>query len=223
MDLGIWKPLNEVCKNWKAESVAAGKNGEGAVEVTVRGSNAEADGGYVIHLDAAGTIKVSYRFSSKVKENPRQWGMVFFAPKTFATLAWQRAAQWSFYPKDHIGRAKGSAIARLALSNQPYAIQPPRQSWPLDATLLGGNDFTSTKVAIQAASLAGHSHRLWVKSDGHQSVRAFLAGDDAGLLVTGFHTGGGDGFFAGHFAAERRPLQPGTELADTIQLQLSAN
>jgi len=221
VDLGVWKPLNDVCKNWKTESVEARKSGEGTVEIAVKGSSAEADGGYVIHLDAAGGIKVNYRFSANVKANPRQWGMVFFAPKSFGTLAWQRAAQWSFYPADHLGRATGSAIAHLATGNQPYATHPPKLTWPQDATVLGGNDFSSTKVAIHAASLAGRSGRLRVISDGHQSVRAFLAGDHAGLLVTGFHTGGGDGFFATHLAAERRPLKPGAPLADTIQLQLS--
>jgi hypothetical protein len=62
-----------------------------------------------------------------------------------------------------------------------------------------------------------------VLSDGHQSIRAFLqAGDQTGLLVTGFHSGGGEGFFDTHFAAERRPLKPGAKLSDTIQLRLTS-
>ena len=72
-----------------------------------------------------------------------------------------------------------------------------------------------------AGWLADHSARLNVLSDGHQSVRAFVADGRAGLLVTGFHTGGGDGFFATHLAAERKPLEPGSRLVDTIRLQLT--
>ena len=223
VDLGLWKPLNNVCENWKVESVKAMEAADGAVEVAVNGSSKEAGGGYVIRLDAAGDIKVSYDFSSNVKENPRQWGMVFFAPKQFATLHWSRQAQWSFYPAGHIGRAVGTAVARVADGAQPYAPRKPDQAWPLDATELGGNDFSGTKVAIREAFLAGQSSKLRVLSDGHQSVRAFMDGGQAGLLVAGFHSGGGDGFFSAHFAAERRPLNPGTRLSDVIQLRLEGD
>ncbi len=223
VDLGIWKPLNQVGENWQAQSVRAGENADGSADISVKGSCEEAAGGYVIHVDAAGDIKVHYDFSSKVSEDPRQWGMVFFTPKKFGTLDWSRKAQWTFYPPGHIGRAIGTAKARLATTDQPYATRPPDHPWSLDATSLGGNDFSSTKVAIHEASLADHSRRLRVFSDGHQSVRAFAADDLTGLLVTGFHTGGGDGFFGGHFAAERRPIDPGTRLSDTVQLRLTEN
>ena len=223
VDLVVWKPLNHVCENWQAKSVAAATNVDGSVDVFVKGSSKEADGNYVIRLDAAGGIKVTYDFSSNTKENPRQWGLVFLAPNTLDTLHWKRAAQWSFYPAGHIGRAVGTATARIATGNQPYAVQQPDHPWPLDATELGGNDFSSTKVGIQEATLASRSSRLGVISDGHQSVRAFREGDHTGLLVTGFHSGGGDGFFGTHFAAERKPLKPGTRLADSIQLRLMDN
>ena len=221
VDLGIWKPLNNVCENWKAGSVTARQSTDGGVVVTVNGSSTEADGGYQIHLDAAGGIKVSYDFAYNISENPRQWGMVFFAPKDFETFRWNRKAQWSFYPAEDIGRPIGTAIARIASNDAPYATHPPGHPWSQDATELGGNDFSSTKVAIHEASLAAGSVALQVVSDGHQSIRAFIADGQAGLLVTGFHTGGGDGFFGAHFAAERRPLKPGSRLADMIQLRLS--
>jgi len=221
VDLGVWKPLNNVCTNWKTKSVDAKAIADGGVEVTVNGTSKEADGGYVIKLDAAGQVNISYNFSFNLKENPRQWGMVLFAPKNFETLNWKRQAQWSFYPAEHIGRAEGTATARIAVDNKPYATHQPANEWSLDATALGGNDFSSTKVGIREASLASRSDRLNVISDGHQSVRAFMDGEQAGLLVTGFHTGGGDGFFGTHFAAERKPLKPGSKLADTIQLQVS--
>ncbi len=221
VDLGLWKSLNNLCENWKAETVEAKTTSDGGVEIVVKGSSKEADGRYVIDLDAAGGIKVSYNYASNLNENPRQWGMVFFTPETFCTLAWQRAAQWSVYPADHIGRAAGTATARVATRIQPYATQPPGQSWPMDATVLGGNDFSSTKVGIHETTLANRSSQLRVLSNGHQSVRAFREGGHTGLLVTGFHTGGGDGFFSTHLTTERKPLKPGTPLVDTIQLRIT--
>ena len=222
VDLGRWKPLNQTCQNWHATSVAASVGAADTVEIAVQGSSEEADGGYVIQLDAAGGVRVHYDFAAKIEENPRQWGMVIYTPSAFATLEWKRKAQWSFYPADHIGRAVGTATAHLATGNPPYAAQHPEHVWSQDATELGGNDFSSTKVGIREASLANRDGKLGVLSDGHQSIRAFRAGNQAGLLITGFHSGGGDGFFDTHFAAERQPLKPGAKLSDTLQLRLTA-
>ncbi len=222
VDLGVWKPLNNVCENWQADSVQAHPMADGAVEIVVKGSCTDADGGYTLHLDAGGKVQLHYAFKSRVSENPRQWGMVFFTPKNFDTLAWNRQAQWTAYPANHIGRPAGTAHAHVAAVSQPYATQKPKSEWSLDATILGGNDFTSTKRGILQAALGSSHESLAIVSDGHQSIRAFVAGEQAGLLVAGFHTGGGDGFFGTHFATERRPLQIGTPLADTINLQLSA-
>ena len=223
VDLGVWKPLNNVCDNWQAKSVTAAEAHDGKGTVTVAGANQAADGGYVIHLDAAGAVQVSYNFVSKLKENPRQWGVVLFAPQPFRTLDWQRHSQWSFYPAENIGRPVGSAKARPETIHRPYAMQSPDHAWSQDATELGGNDFSSTKVAIREASLVSQASQLKVTSDGHQSVRAFLAGERTGLLITGFHSGGGDSFFNTHLAKERQLLNPGSKLSDTIQVQLKNN
>ena len=221
VDLGLWKPLNNVVEDWHAESVVATNAPDGAVVITVQGTNALAAGGYAIRLKPAGGLEVSYAFTAHTKINPRQWGMVFFTPENFSALTWDRNAQWSYYPPGHIGRPSGTALARVAVTNRPYASQPPAKPWYEDATTLGGNDFTSTKVGINSARLSGGGPVLSVISDGHQSVRAFRDGQRTGLLVTGFHTGGGDGFFGAHLAAERRPIKPGSRLADTVRLNLS--
>ena len=222
VDLGVWKPLNNVCEHWQAESVQARPVADGSVEIVVKGSCADATGGYTLGLDTTGNIQLHYDFKSRVAENPRQWGMVFFTPKNFDTLVWNRQAQWTVYPANHIGRPAGTAHAYVATVSQPYATQKPKSEWSLDATILGGNDFTSTKRGILQAALGSSHESLAIVADGQQSVRAFVAGKQSGLLVAGFHTGGGDGFFGTHFATERRPLKVGTPLVDTIDLQLSA-
>lgn len=223
VDLGVWKPLNNVCENWQAELVTARETGDGEIEVAVKGSCKEAIGDYVIRLDASGGVQIRYDFESRIKENPRQWGMVFFAPDEFETLAWNRTAQWTVYPANHIGRPVGTAMAHVAASKKPYATQLPEQVWSLDATELGGNDFSSTKSGIRSASLVAGAKKISVASDGHQSIRAFVDAGRTGLLVAGFHTGGGDDFFAPHLAAERKPLNPGSRLADTIQVRLTTD
>ena len=221
VDLGVWKPLNAVCENWRATAVQALATPAGTVEVAVQGDNAAAAGNYVLTLDAAGNLTVRYELVARTRINPRQWGMVFFVPENFSTLRWQRQAQWSFYPADHIGRASGIARVQRARSDAPYAVRRPDGVWSADATALGGNDFSSTKVGIVSASLASRAAKLCVVSDGHQAVRAFAGGGQNGWLVTGFHTGGGDGFFSTHLAAERKPLAVGAVLSDTIQLRLA--
>jgi hypothetical protein len=148
--------------------------------------------------------------------------MVFFAPKTFHTLDWQRRAQWTVYPDDHIGRPAGTAAAQVALAAKPYPSRQPDCAWSQDGTELGGNDFSSTKRSVLNASLASAAAMISVVSDGQQSVRAFVEDGRTGLLVAGFDTGGGDGFFASHFAAERRPLSVGAQISDAIHLQLSS-
>ncbi len=221
VDLGVWKPLNNTCENWKATTVTATANADGSIAIAVQGTSTEANGDYTIQLDTAGGVQVNYDFTSNEKVNPRQWGMVFFAAKDFQTLHWNRHAQWSVYPADAIGRPIGTAIARIATDDKPYATTSPGHAWSQDATALGGNDFCSTKVAIHEASLIDGARQLRVTSDGRQAIRAFIADGQTGLLVTGFHTGGGDGFFGTHLAAERKPLKVGSKMSDLIQLRLT--
>ena len=89
--------------------------------------------------------------------------------------------------------------------------------------MLGGNDFASTKAFIRQATLEDKDgYGIRVVSNGRQSVRAFVDGDRVGLLVAGFHTGGGDSFFSPHFGKERRPIKKGDHLKDEVILELVA-
>jgi len=221
VDLGIWEPLNNVWTDWQADTVEAKTVEDGAVEIGVKGSCREAVGDYVLRLEPSGAVQLDYDFKSRIQVNPRQWGMVFFAPASFDELRWKRRAQWAVYPTDHIGRPQGTATARRAAGLEPYATVRPVRAWSQDATRLGGNDFSSTKYSVLEATLASTTAAIRLESDGHQSVRAFLDEQRTGLLVAGFHTGGGDGFFAVHFAGERRPLGAGDRMQDRIRLQLS--
>ncbi len=39
-------------------------------------------------------------------------------------------------------------------------------------------------------------------------------------LVAGFNTGGADGFFSGHLASERKPLEVGASIEDKVRIEL---
>ena len=195
VDLGVWKPLNNL----------AGTNVSGSVTL----------------LPSGNVLRIKYDFISKIAVNPRQWGLVLHLIRTCDTLMWRRAAQWSLYPPGHIGRPEGIAHAQAAMDVPPYPAREPGHPWPADPTVLGGNDFASTKAFVHEASLKDRDgYGLRVVSDGHQAVRAFVDGDRIGLLVTGFHTGGGDTFFNPHFAQERQPIRAGTHLSDEVRVEL---
>ena len=81
--------------------------------------------------------------------------------------------------------------------------------------------FPALKGQFWKLLLASATGEIFIASDGHQSVRAFVQAGRTGLLVAGFDTGGGDDFFASHFESERRPLHVGTPISDAISFQLS--
>ena len=195
VDLGIWKPLNTLATNNEVT---------GSISLKPNGS----------------LLNIAYDFTANVTVNPRQWGLVLYLPRRYDTLAWQRDAQWSFYPSDHIGRPAGTAHANARAQLPPYARQVPSCPWSADPTDLGGNDFTSTKAFIREATLHDHDgYGVRVISDGHQCVRAFVDGERVGLLVTGFHCAG-DSFESSFI--EHKPIKKGDHLKDKLVLELIA-
>ncbi len=93
--------------------------------------------------------------------------------------------------------------------------------WALDTMDLGSNDFRSTKFHVRRVSLCdGDGRGLEIKSDGSASARAWVDGSTIHLLIAGYHTGGSDGFYAGQFASERRPLAAGAMIQGGFILNL---
>lgn len=206
------EPFNDICKDWRAESVSAVKGADG-VTVTVKGTYAEALGWYALKIDRSGRAELSYEFKVRTKTNPRQYGLVIYLPRPFDTLSWSRRAQWTVYPESHIGRPAGTARA-LSPGHAAVFREPPAWDWKDDENALGSNDFRSTKANVLWAVLSSpDGNGLMLSSDGRQAARAFLDGDRIGWLVADFSTGGGDIFFAPHHSMDDRPLEAG----DTIK------
>jgi beta-galactosidase len=211
-------PLNAPCTKWRATGVTALLNGDSSASIAVEGEYEEASGSYTMIISARGEMKLSYKFTSAGEVNPRQWGMVFSLPRDVDRLRWQRQAQWTVYPSDHIGRPRGEARPN-ALSSTP-GVEPHRP-WSLDPSPLGDNDFRSTKSAILNASLrSAGGAGVRVVSRGRQAVRSWVDGEHIKWLVAGFNTGGGEGFFDMHYSAERRPIPKGSSIGDTVVLVL---
>lgn len=221
-DLTRFGAYNPLCRDWQAKSVAATRQPDGSVQVRVEGKYTEAAGGYTLRLNARGTLELAYDFAARTAVNPRQAGMVWWLGRAFDTLQWERRAEWSAYPADHIGRPVGEAKANPNGNQRVvHLTAAPAHEWSADATALGTADFRSSKARVFWASLRDPRGRgVMLLSDGSQTARAFVDGDRIGWLIACINAGGGEGFFATHHAADRHPLKPGSHVTDTIRLQV---
>jgi len=212
------KPLNDVCKDWTAESVVAAKSADGSATVTARGAFAEADGWYAVRIDAAGRTQFSYEFKVKNKINPRQYGLVVYLPRSYDTMSWSRQGQWTAYPENHIGRPLGTARA-LTPGHETIFRKPPTWDWKDDQNKLGSSDFRSTKANVLWVVVSRpEGEGVIFRSDGRHASRTFLDGDRVGWLIADFSTGGGDIFFAPHHQLDDRPLEAGDVIKDSFAL-----
>lgn len=213
--------FNDVCKNWKAASVEAEKKGESVV-VTVKGSYDEMEGSYTLTINANGELKADYNFTSKQNVNPRQWGLVFEAPKAFNRNYWRREGIWSNYPADHISRPSGEAM--LFYADAPKNANPriaPACSWSHDANELGSSDFRSTRRNIWYAGLkTAKDQNITVRSNGKQHWRSWLEGDRCiRFLVADFVTAGDEMFLGSYYGPYRKPIKKGDNISGSIQLR----
>ena len=213
-------PFTPCCTGWQLGSVNVHR--AGGDTVVVAGSYREAAGAYTLRFAGDGRVTVAYDFSATKAVKPRQWGAVLTVPAAFDTLNWVRDAQWTVYPADDIGRPIGTAKAN---PQQRAGVEQPRlpmtAPWSLDTMDLGSNDFRSTKYHVRQVSLTSRSGGgLGIESDGTASTRAWVDGTVIRLLVAGFHTGGADGYYAGAFAPERRPLPAGGRLRGSFVMRL---
>jgi hypothetical protein len=132
-------------------------------------------------------------------------------------LEWDRRAEFSFYPPDHIGRPHGQA--------KPVAIHattlPPTWAWSADNSPLGTSDFRSTKRHIHWATLRypDSGAGLLVQSDGLQNVRATLQGERIECVVTDWYGGtNGPGEWTESYGSGKL-IQNGQVLKSTVKFR----
>ncbi len=138
-------------RTWHLDALSVRPEGAN-VRVLVRGRYEHLAGSYEWRIAPTGQIRVvsTFRYTGE-KLLARELGLALAVPKTRDLLRWQRAAEWSVYPPDHIGRPTGWTHA-LA----PHADRrPPTWSWADDNAPMGSNDFRSTKRHLQWATITG--------------------------------------------------------------------
>ncbi len=169
--------------------------------------------------------------------NAREVGLALTLPVDFTRLKWDRNAEWSVYPADHVGRPVGFAWAfpqrRPADRGEPLPPQFPSAAgapipwaptwpWALDPSPMGCNDFRSTKRSIRRAALIGDSGaEAEVLSDGSQHVRASVESDRVRLHVLDYSGGTAAGWWEWiHNYGTGRKLRSGDRLESAVTIRL---
>jgi hypothetical protein len=215
------EPLNTTCSGGQGKLSGSGKE-NGRIWIKSEMDYREAAMQLTWFFDTLGQVRMEYELQSKIEVNPRQIGLVFALPRDYERFSWDRQAQWTVYPEDHIGRPAGTVVPFPDGQGTGFRFgYRPSWSWSRDLSPLGSNDFRSTREKIKNASLTDKSgHGLFVSSDSRDAVRCWIDGDHVRMLVAGFFTGGGDMFFASHHQKERYPLKPGDKSSGAIDLRM---
>lgn len=212
---------NDLCSDWQATRIEARQKGNNVV-ILVEGNYKEFSGAYELTINANGELSVNYRFDALQDINPRQWGMVFDAPKNYANTFWRRKGLWSVYPSDHISRPVGNAP--LFYTGLPEQINPrlqPYWTWNMDYNELGSNDFRATRRNIWYAGLTDQAgSKITVRSNGGQHWRSWLDKDKIRFLIADFVTAGNEMFLESYYAPYRKPIKKGDKIEGAITLRV---
>jgi beta-galactosidase len=144
-------------------------------EVVETGSYRDFSGELRFLITPAGGLRVHYDFNYNGSDTrAREVGLQFGVPLWCDKLQWHRRGEWSVYPDDHIGRNDGIALAHAP---GPQTV-PPRQPFALDDSVMGTNDFRSTKRNFIYASLTDkEGYGIGIEAIGQQHLRASVSDD----------------------------------------------
>ncbi|GMV37317.1 MAG: hypothetical protein AMXMBFR61_18250 [Fimbriimonadales bacterium] len=166
--------------SWRLSNLSLAQEGAG-VRIRIEGEYPDFSGSYEYLVLPSGDIECSAEFTySGAEMLAREVGLRLSVPRDCDTLDWERRAEWTDYPQDHIGRPRGSSPAFRKGGDGV----PPQRPWAWDNTPLGCNDFRSTKRNVYWASLHAEAGRgVTLLSDGTQSVRAAVEPDRIDLHI----------------------------------------
>jgi hypothetical protein len=197
---GANNPPSGLAANWQGTSL---RNEDATV--ILAGKYAGAEGEYRYRFLADGRVAIAYRFRwTGTGIQAREIGVAVRIPRGCDRLRWDRDAEWSWYPADHIGRPIGEISPfpdPRALRAGPWEL--PTWPWAHDATPAGCRDFRSTKRFIHRFSLlAPGGAGLTFEADGDRHARAWIADDHAVAQCCHFTGRSAEGFIAGVDLAE---------------------
>lgn len=210
-------------EKFKIKSVVTSQTADGIVKVVISGFvENELEGTQNYIFNSSGNVEVSYDYltlTDFTKNNLlRQFGLLFTLPGTFDQLTWKRRGLWTTYPEYDINRLQGSA---KALPRDLKYVEAPREvptgEWKDNANKLGTNDFKSTKDHFLCVSLKNDKNiEIEVQSDGSQSARSWVDGDNIRFLIAGMNAPGSCTFFTG----PRPEYKKGAHLKGTFILKI---
>ena len=227
-DTPAWDP---VCANWKASGTKVTKTAD-AVKVVVTGKYTEAEGTLTYTINGNGIIKVDYDFTMLSKVDPRQVGLSLNLDGRFDQVSWERTANFSGFPKEHIGRLRGTAPAFYAgkpnykvdekgTVHRKFIRKQPNHPWSEDCNELGSADFRGTRTGILFYQLsARNGDAVTILSDGKQAGRCRVDGDKVRLYSIDIDTGGAELFLGSHLGYLRKPLAKGAKIMGSMTLQV---
>jgi beta-galactosidase len=177
------------------------------------------DGGFEIRMDDAGDIEYRYEFKYNGKDLwVREIGLDFEVPLSFDKLSWDRNAEFSYYPADHIGRPVGEALAHPTV---PQTVPAGDRPFGLDDHPWGCNDFRSTKRHIYTASLTDKAGEgVEVFSDGTQHIRTTVGIHEIHFKVLDYYGGTAWTYHNGWHFGPGRLVKSGEVLKGTVRLKL---
>jgi hypothetical protein len=175
---------------WKFANETHAVEGNQAVVNWNGAYGTEFTGGFQIRMDDAGNAEFHYAFKYNGPDMyVREAGLRFELPLQFDTLTWERRAEYSHYPPDHIGRPIGEAVAHPKVAQ---TVPPGSRPFSLDDHAWGCNDFRSTKRNIYHASLKNQlGQGIKIISDGTQHVRTMVGVNDVHVNILDFYGGSG--------------------------------
>jgi hypothetical protein len=206
-----WKLSSAVCKPEKGQAVLHWDGSYGA----------DFSGGFEIRMDDAGDVEMAYHFTYNGKQefSTREIGLELELPAEMSRLEWDRHAEWSYHPEDHIGRPHGVAQVH---STVPQTVPPTNRPFAQDDHPWGCNDFRSTKRHIYWAALTNpQGAGIKVISDGSDSIRATMGVDTLAVAIMNHFDGspGGINEYDGQYGLGK-PVRPGDTLKGVVRLQL---
>ncbi|MFD7431499.1 glycoside hydrolase family 2 TIM barrel-domain containing protein [Streptomyces sp. NPDC059818] len=166
---------------WEGTSATAATS-DGQAVITLKGRFGTIDTTIKVSVSPRGLLTTAYTIANPPSGQVSDVGVRYVLADRTDTLSWQRDAQWTAYPDDHIGRACGTATRNRASGTDGYRTRPD-WAWAKDTRsyfLFGKdgaahwtNDFRSAKARIRVAkaTTGATGPGVQVESDGTDSVR----------------------------------------------------